>query len=352
MRGFTAKVPLINGHTHGVNNCNQVLWDPGRALSNWGLLYLHAMKRQKAFVLRSTGSWYQVMLDDGRQLNCRIRGKMRLKGVVTTNPVAAGDNVFVEELSAEEGAIVEVEPRKNYIIRRSVNLSRRAHIIASNIDLAFLVITVANPQTHYGFIDRFTVAAEAYKIPVILVFNKVDQYNEAEQELLAEYMAVYHTTGYPMLLTSAVTGMGLNDLKSLMENKVSLFSGNSGVGKSSLINAIEPGLNLKTQHISSQSGSGQHTTTFAEMHPLSFGGYIADTPGIKGFGLVDIDKNELSHYFPEMHALLPDCKFYNCLHQAEPGCAVKRALETGEVAERRYASYLAMFNDEEFEDYR
>lgn len=303
-------------------------------------------------VLKSTGSWYSVMLEDGREIPCRIRGKFRMEGLRSTNPLAVGDRVSVE-LSTEDGQdiglVTYIEDRKNYIVRKSVNLSKRAHIIAANIDQAILVVTMKAPKTLPVFIDRFAVTAEAYNIPLIIVFNKIDIYGDKEWEECQMLEEAYEIAGYETIRTSAVTGEGLDKLKAAMTGEVSLISGNSGVGKSTLINALEPTLNLKTTHISEQHKTGQHTTTFAEMHPLSFGGYIIDTPGIKGFGLIDIGKEELGNYFPEMHALLPDCKFYNCQHVNEPKCAVKEAVADGRIAESRYLSYLQMYekNDEE-----
>jgi ribosome biogenesis GTPase len=305
----------------------------------------------RARVIKSTGSWYLVETESGEMRECRVRGKFRNTKIRSTNPVAVGDWVIV---SGEDGEFVirEIEPRHNYIVRKSVNLSKASHIIASNMDLGILVATIKDPMTFPTFIDRFCVAAEAFHIPVGLVFNKVDILDDEEREVLENFMEVYRRLGYPVLACSAVTGEGLDAFKDLLKDKVSLLSGHSGVGKSSLINAIDPDLDIRIGEISTAHHTGQHTTTFAEMHKLTFGGYIVDTPGIRGFGLVDLKKEELAGYFPEMRALLPECKFYNCLHINEPGCAVKAGVEQGIVAETRYNSYINMFENDEKELYR
>lgn len=302
---------------------------------------------QKGLVLKSTGKWYDVKGEDGKVYPCQVRGKIRLEGRSTTNPVAAGDIVHFELESETEGSIHKIEPRKNYIIRKSVNLSKEAQIIAANLDRALLVVTLTRPQTTPGFIDRFLVTADAYDVPVTIVFHKMDQYNDEELEELAELQEVYSRIGYQCINSSLVTGIGLDELKAVLKDNITLISGHSATGKSSLINHFIPGKNLRIGEVSESSNKGQHTTTFAEMHELPFGGYIVDTPGIKGFGLVDIPKDELHHHFKEFFALLPECKFHNCLHMNEPGCAVLRALEEGEVAESRYNSYVSMYNDEE-----
>ena len=309
--------------------------------------FLSDLRGMKGLVLKSTGKWYDVKGDDGLKYRCQVRGKLRLKGLSTTNPVAAGDRVEIHPEQDDQAVITDVEERRNYIIRRSVNLSKEAQIVAANIDLAVLVITVAQPQTTFGFIDRFLVTAEAYRVPVVLLFHKMDQYDEDEIDLVYDYASVYAEIGYPCLRSSLVTGEGLHDLQAMMKDKVTLFSGHSGTGKSSLVNHFIPGLNARIGEISDWSGKGQHTTTFAEMHELPFGGYIVDTPGIKGFGLVDIPKQELGHYFKEFFALLPECRFGNCTHQNEPGCAVRRALEEGTIAQSRYDSYISMWADDE-----
>ncbi len=305
-------------------------------------------------VYKSTGSWYTVMTDNGKVYECRIKGKFRLKGIKSTNPVAVGDRVdFKEESSNDKvtGVIEHIHERQNYIIRKSVNLSKQTHIIASNIDIGFLVITYNNPPTFPAFIDRFLVTAEAYKIKAVLLFNKIDLYNEDEL-LEVKYLAsLYRKIGYECIGVSAKTGKNVDKIKSMMEGRVSMFSGHSGVGKSTLVNAIEPNLSLKTAEISTQHQQGQHTTTFAEMYDLSFDARIIDTPGIKGFGIVDIDKEELGDYFPEFFALKSKCKFNNCMHINEPKCAVKAALESEDIAWSRYKSYLQILEGEE-EHYR
>jgi len=301
----------------------------------------------KGLVLKSTGKWYDVKAEDGIHYRCQMRGKLRLKGMTTTNPVAAGDQVFIELEGDGEASIIGIEERVNYIIRRSVNLSKEAQIVASNIDEAILVVTVESPQTTFGFIDRFLVTAEAYRIPVVILFHKMDQYQERGLEKVNDYEQIYSSIGYQCLRTSLVNGLGMEELEAVLRGKISLFSGHSGTGKSSLVNHFIPGLDLRIGEISESSKKGQHTTTFAEMHELPFGGYIVDTPGIKGFGLVDIPKEQLGHYFTEFFKLLPECRFGNCTHQNEPGCAVHRALEEGKVAPSRYNSYLAMWGDQE-----
>jgi ribosome biogenesis GTPase len=302
----------------------------------------------QGIVTKSTGSWYIVRTDDGVFTNCRIRGKFRMEGIKNTNPVSVGDVVTFElEPQKETGVINKIHPRKNYIIRRSVNLSKQTHIIAANIDRAFLLVTVANPVTLTSFIDRFVATAEAYSIPVILLFNKIDSFDEFQLEEKEALKAVYEDIGYDCIDVSAVTGENIELVKELMIDKVSLFSGHSGVGKSTLINLIEPKLNLKTAKLTEQHGLGQHTTTFAEMFELSFGGFIIDTPGIKGFGVVDFEKQEVGDYFPEIFHFKQFCKFNNCLHLEEPGCAVLDAVEQDEIAFSRYRSYVQMLENDE-----
>lgn len=301
-------------------------------------------------VYKSTGSWYIVKAANGRFYECRIKGRFRIKGIKSTNPVAVGDVVRfqVERLGDEEvGIISEIEDRKNYIIRKSVNLSKQTHIIAANIDQVFLLVTLKKPKTFTGFIDRFLATSEAYDIPVILLFNKVDIYEEGELDEVKYLAALYRRIGYTCLGISAKTGHNIDKVKEMMKGKTSMFSGHSGVGKTTLINAIEPGLELKTAALSEQHLQGQHTTTFAEMYDLDWGARIIDTPGIKGFGLVDMEKEEIGDYFPEFFALKGQCKFNNCLHLDEPHCAVKAALERDEVAWSRYKSYVAMVTGEE-----
>ncbi|MCB0400852.1 MAG: ribosome small subunit-dependent GTPase A [Flavobacteriales bacterium] len=303
-------------------------------------------------VIKSTGSWYVVRLDDGSLADARIKGKFRMKGIKSTNPVAVGDRVIVQ-LEADGNALIEeILERKNYIIRKSINLSKRSHIIAANIDQAILVVTLAQPQTFTAFIDRFLVSAEAYHIPTIIVFNKVDLYTDEEQAELNELKSVYSKVGYTCLETSATEKKNIDQLAALLKDRVSVISGHSGVGKSTLLNAIDPQLDLKTGHISGAHLQGKHTTTFAEMVSLHFGGDIIDTPGIKAFGLIDFDKSELSHYFLEMRSLLEQCHFNNCQHLNEPKCAIKEAVESGEIAEFRYANYVSIHEDDEDENYR
>ncbi|MFT4770527.1 MAG: ribosome biogenesis GTPase [Cryomorphaceae bacterium] len=274
-----------------------------------------------------------------------------MKGIRSTNPVAVGDIVDYDG-EVDSYAIVNIHKRKNYIVRKSVNLSKQSHIIAANLDLAAIVVTLKNPTTFPTFIDRFCVAAEAYHIPVAVVINKADLLDQEELEMANQFLKVYSNLGYQTLITSAEAGQGLEELKSLLENKTVMLTGHSGVGKSRLVNSIDPNLNVKVGEISDFHQMGKHTTTFAQMHHLSFGGYIVDTPGIRGFGLVHFEKEELAGYFPEMRELLPDCKFYNCIHNSEPSCAVKAALETGEVAQTRYNSYLNMLQETDEQTFR
>ena len=294
-------------------------------------------------VYKSTGSWYTVKTTEGLIYECRIKGKFRMSGIKSTNPIAVGDYVDFELDNTSDkvyGIIHHIHERKNYIVRKSVNLSKQIHIIASNIDQVFLLITIDNPPTTTSFIDRFLVTAEAYHIKAVLIFNKVDTYDEAtlDEQLYLQY--IYNQIGYECLRVSATAKKGLDELKQMMEGKVCMFSGHSGVGKSTLVNALEPNLNLKTKEISDLHQQGQHTTTFAEMFDLPTSGAIIDTPGIRELGLVDISKQELAHYFPEMRAQMGNCHFNNCMHIEEPGCAVKRALEEGAIAADRYVSYL------------
>jgi ribosome biogenesis GTPase / thiamine phosphate phosphatase len=301
---------------------------------------------QSGLVLKTTGSRYSIRDNSGNIYYCSIRGKLRLKGVKTTNPITVGDIVDFELEYDNSGTISKVHDRKNYIIRRSTNLSRESHIIAANLDQSLLIVTIEFPETQIAFIDRYLVTAEAYSVPTILIFNKTDLYNDELNDKLNYYIYIYEKIGYQCLKVSAQTEENLSELKNILSNKVSLISGNSGVGKSTLINKLEPTLNLKTENISSYHLTGKHTTTFSEMFPLSFGGYIIDTPGIKGFGLIDIDKNELYHYFPEIFKVSKDCKFYNCTHIHEPGCAVIQAVDSGEISPSRYISYLSIYDDE------
>ncbi len=301
-------------------------------------------------VYKSTGSWYTVKAEDGFFYDCTIKGKFRIKGIKSTNPVAVGDCVTfdIEKIGDETmGIITGIADRKNYIIRKSVNLSKQTHIIASNLDQVFLMITLNNPPTFTSFIDRFLVTSEAYHIPAILLFNKIDTYTDAELGEIKYLAELYRKIGYTCIGISATTGKNIDKVKEIMKGKTSMFSGHSGVGKSTLVNAIEPDLNLKTTKISSQHSQGQHTTTFAEMFDLQMDARIIDTPGIKGFGVVDMEKEEVAGYFPEFFELKPFCKFHNCLHMDEPHCAVKEALEKDEVAWSRYRSYIQIIMGEE-----
>ncbi|WP_313189838.1 ribosome small subunit-dependent GTPase A [Sphingobacterium sp.] len=301
----------------------------------------------RGLVTKSTGSWYQVLDDEGKRYECRIKGIFRTQGIKTTNPIAVGDRVEFEIEHGQQSAVItKLEPRKNYIIRRSVNLSKQTQIIGANLDLALLVVTLASPPTSTGFIDRFLVTAEAYGIPAALVFNKLDLFSEEGLEILAEYMAIYENLGYPCYTVSALEKENIEEMNEVLKDKITLISGHSGVGKSTLINAIIPGADLKTGNISDWSDKGKHTTTFAEMIDLPFGGKLIDTPGIRELGIVDIEPQELSHYFPEMRNFLNQCKFHNCRHINEPGCAVLDALENGEIEPSRYDSYLSIYNNE------
>ncbi len=305
-------------------------------------------------VYKSTGSWYTVKSEDGDFIECRIKGKFRLKGIKSTNPISVGDVVDydLDETSDKvTGSIHNIHERKNYIVRKSVNLSHQMHIIASNLDYVFLLITVNNPPTTFNFIDRFLITAEAYGIETILVFNKIDTFDDATLDEQLYMQHVYEQIGYKCLRVSAIANKGIEELKTLMIGKTTMFSGHSGVGKSTLVNAMEPSLHLKTKNISEQSKQGQHTTTFAEMFDLSFGASIIDTPGIKGFGIVDLEKEEISGYFPEFFKLKDQCKFNNCLHKEEPHCAIKKALENDEISWSRYNSYLKILEGDD-ENYR
>lgn len=295
-------------------------------------------------VIRSTGSWNTVLFEDQKIAECKLRGHFRQKGLRTTNPLTVGDKVEVEfEEGNEQGVIVEIEDRRNYVIRKSVNLSKEAHIIASNLDRAIVIATVEQPRTSYGFIDRFLCVSEAYGIPASIVINKTDLYNsEGANSLLDEYKLTYQSIGYKVLTTSATELNGIQELQEYLKDKTTLISGHSGVGKSTLINALKPDLELKTGEISDVHSKGKHTTTFAEMFRLDNGGFIIDTPGIKELGMVDMKPSEVSHYFPEIFTASEHCKFNNCGHRNEPGCEVKSAVESGVIPETRYASYISI----------
>jgi ribosome biogenesis GTPase / thiamine phosphate phosphatase len=300
-------------------------------------------------VLKSTGKWYLVLMPDGSILECRIRGKMRMEGLKTTNPIAVGDTVKIDPKFDEEGkaVIFDYYLRDNYIVRKSTNLSKQMHILAANVDRAYLVVTIKHPETHCVFIDRFLVAAESFRIPVTLLFNKVDLLqSDKELFLLEETMKLYENIGYPCHAITATDEQSIQFLKEEINGKQVMIAGHSGTGKSTLVNALDPNLDLRIGEISSAHYQGQHTTTFAEMHPLSSGGFIIDTPGIRAFGIVDLDKEVISHYFPEMRSKLNECKFNNCQHINEPKCAVKEAVENGEISSSRYYTYQQLL----FED--
>ena len=306
----------------------------------------------KGLVIKNTGSWYLVKTDDGSEVECKIKGNFRLKGIRSTNPVAVGDRVKIIRNQEGTAFITEIEDRKNYIIRRSSNLSKQSHIIASNLDQCMLIVTVNYPETSTTFIDRFLASAEAYRVPVCLVFNKTDRYSEDENRYLEGLINLYTTIGYECYKVSALNNIGIEEIKKGLEGKITLFSGNSGVGKSTLINAILPGQNLKTGDISNVHNKGMHTTTFSEMFPVDGGGYIIDTPGIKGFGTFDMEEEEVGHYFKEIFKFSAGCKYGNCTHRHEPGCAVREAVEKHYISESRYTSYLSILDDKEDGKYR
>ena len=309
---------------------------------------------KKGLVIKTTGSWFNVKREDGLEINCKIKGNFRIKGIKSTNPLAVGDYVLFKILQTEKGPkgetiglITEVLDRKNYIVRRSQNLSKLSQVIAANIDQALLIVTLEFPVTSTTFIDRYLASAEAYRIPVILIFNKMDLIRPGQLKKIEHLIKLYEGIGYTCLKTSAETQMGMPELKALMINKKSLFSGLSGVGKSTIINLLQPGLNLKTKEISELYKTGKHTTTYSEMHELDFGGYIIDTPGIKAFGMLDMEDWEISHYFREIFELSSECQYNNCAHTHEPGCAVKQAVRDGKIAESRYASYIGLLGKDE-----
>ena len=310
----------------------------------------------KGLVIKNTGSWYTVLTDDGQLLQCKIKGSFRLKGIRSTNPVAVGDRVTVTSPPSQGGGvtgsfITDIEDRRNYIIRKSINLSKQSHIIAANVDQALLIVTVSCPQTSTTFIDRFLASAEAYRVPVVLVFNKTDLLDDDALRYQQAMVNLYETIGYECRQISAETGDGVEELRPLLDGKVTLLSGNSGVGKSTLINRLVPGANLRTAAISDAHNTGQHTTTFSEMIEIGEG-YLIDTPGIKGFGTFDIEPEELTSYFREIFQFSKDCRFSNCTHTHEPGCAVLQALEDHYIAQSRYQSYLSMLQDKDENKYR
>ena len=306
----------------------------------------------KGLVIKNTGSWYLVKTEDGRFIECKIKGNFRLKGIRSTNPIAVGDHVQILINNEGTAFINEIEDRKNYIIRRSSNLSKQSHIIAANLDQCMLVVTVNYPETSTIFIDRFLASAEAYRIPVKLIFNKVDKYSEEELNYLDALINLYTHIGYPCFKVSALNGEGIEAIRQDLKGKVTLFSGHSGVGKSTLINAILPELDIKTAEISTYHNKGMHTTTFSEMFPVAGDGYIIDTPGIKGFGTFDMEEEEVGHYFKEIFEYSANCKYNNCTHRHEPGCAVRDAVEQHLISESRYTSYLNMLEDKEEGKYR
>lgn len=303
-------------------------------------------------VIRNTGSWYTVLTDEGKSMDCKVKGNFRLKGIRSTNPVAVGDRVEIQPAGDGTAFITGIRDRRNYIIRKSQNLSKQSHIIAANVDQAFLMVTVNYPQTSTTFIDRFLASAEAYSVPVVLVFNKTDILSDEERHYQGLMMELYRTVGYECIPVSATTGEGTAQLSKLLGGKITLLSGNSGVGKSTLINSLLPGTNLRTAAISYAHNTGMHTTTFSEMIALPEGGYVIDTPGIKGFGTFDMDPEELTSYFKEIFRFSKNCRFSNCTHTHEPGCAVLKALEEHYIAQSRYQSYLSMLQDKDENKYR
>ncbi len=306
----------------------------------------------KGLVTKNTGSWYIVCTEAGESIPCKIKGNFRLKGIRSTNPVSVGDLVDIELNTDHTAFITRIHERKNYIIRRSSNLSKESHIIAANIDQALLIISINSPSTSTTFIDRFLATAEAYRIPVSIVINKCDSFTEEDKEYAQALCYLYRTIGYECRCISATTGEGFDFITETIKDKITLLSGNSGVGKSTIISRILPGIDIKIGAVSTSHHKGMHTTTFSEMYPLPQGGYIIDTPGIKGFGTIDFDPNEVAHYFPEIFEISQHCRFNNCTHRHEPGCAVLKALENHEISESRYTSYLSIMSDSTEGKYR
>ena len=306
----------------------------------------------QGLVIKNTGSWYTVRTDDAQNVDCKIKGNFRLKGIRSTNPVAVGDRVEIVRNQEGTAFITAICDRRNYIIRKSQNLSKQSHIIAANVDQAFLIVTVNYPQTSTIFIDRFLATAEAYSVPTVLVFNKTDILSDEERHYQEMMMTLYRTIGYECVAVSATTGLGMDSIQPMLTDKITLLSGNSGVGKSTFINHILPGANLRTSSISDAHNTGMHTTTFSEMLPLPEGGWIIDTPGIKGFGTFDIEPEELTSYFKDIFHFSKDCRFNNCTHTHEPGCAVLKAVEEHYIAASRYQSYLSMLEDKDENKYR
>lgn len=302
---------------------------------------------EKGLVLKSTGSRYRVLTGDDRIIECVIKGKLRVNELQTTNPVAVGDQVlFGFDKNKEIGSIGKILERKNYILRKASNLSRQAQVIAANIDQLFLMATIILPSTPVEFIDRFLVTAEAYRVPARIIFNKTDLYADENIDKMEELISLYSGIGYECIRLSLHTGADVSYISSLMKDKISLVSGNSGVGKSTLLNILNPSLNLKTEVISDYHKQGKHITTYPEMHPMPFGGYVIDTPGLRGFGIVDMERNEIYHFFPEIFRISKECRFHNCLHLDEPGCAVRAAVEDGRIHSLRYRSYINILEDE------